>query len=218
MAKTIYEYSPEMDRFLIAPGSIDETLDFQTIFGNANPCEIEIGAGKGRFILSESKRRPDTNFIAIERSRKFLRIGLLRAAKDPRSNCRFLCLDADFVLKLVTPSRSVNAYHVYFPDPWPKDKHQKRRLFNTRFIEKMADTLIDGGILWLKTDHEEYFLETHARIRESGHFRVVNETVSQETIQEFDEADESATHYEIKWRKEARKIFSVQYRVFRACR
>lgn len=215
MAKTIYEYTSEMDRFLIAPGSIDESLDYRFIFGNANPVELEIGAGKGRFILAESKRRPDTNFIAIERSRKFMRIGLLRLAKDPRPNCRFLCLDADFVLKLLTRPRTVAACHVYFPDPWPKDRHQKRRLFNPRLIEKMADMLVDGGLLYLKTDHEEYFAETHARILESGFFVALAESVSHEILQDFDDADENATHYEIKWRKEARKIFSVRYQVFR---
>ncbi len=215
MAKTIYEYTPEMDRILIAPGSIDECLDFPRVFGNRNPVEIEIGAGKGRFILAESKKRTDVNFIAIERSRKFLRIGLLRASKDSCPNCRFLCLDADFVLKLLIRPESVQAYHVYFPDPWPKGRHQKRRLFNPRFIEKMAETLSEEGILYLRTDHEEYFHETHARLLESGLFRVLEETTSEETIQDFEEADENATHYEIKWRMASRKIFSVRYQVFR---
>ncbi|MBN2326233.1 MAG: tRNA (guanosine(46)-N7)-methyltransferase TrmB [Candidatus Omnitrophica bacterium] len=211
MAKTIYEYTPEMNRHLIAPGSIDEHLDFERIFGDDNPVEIEIGAGKGRFILAESKRRPDVNFIAIERSRKILRIGLLRAVKEMRENCRFFCWDADFVLKLLIQPKTVQAYHVYFPDPWPKKRHKKRRLFNPRFIEKMAETLTKSGILHLKTDHEKYFHETHDRIQTSGCFRVLSKHSSQESIHEFDEAAANATHYEIKWRLESRKIFSVQY-------
>lgn len=213
MAKTIYEYTPAMKRHLITPGSIDEHLDFERIFGNARPVEIELGAGKGRFIVAESKRRPDVNFIAIERSRKFLRIGLLRAAKEARDNCRFFCWDADFVLKLLIRPKTVHAYHVYFPDPWPKGRHQKRRLFNPRFIEKLAETLVDDGVLHLKTDHEDYFHETHDLIRQSGLFQVLSEHASQESIEDFDEAAENATHYEIKWRLESRTIFSVLYQV-----
>lgn len=215
MAKTIYEYPPEMDRYLIAPGSIDECLDFEAIFGNRNPVEIEIGSGKGRFILAESIARPDVNFVAIERAKKFLRIGLLRVTKAERPNCRLLCWDADFILKVLIRPTTVQAYHVYFPDPWPKERHLKRRLFNPRFIEKMAGTLVDDGILYLRTDHEEYFRDTHERIASSGFFKVLHEEVSHETLQDFDEADEHATHYEIKWRMAARKIFSVRYQVFR---
>ncbi len=214
-AKTIYEYPIEMDRFLIAPGSIDEYLDFEAIFGNKNPVEIEIGSGKGRFILIESLKRPDVNFIAIERSQKFLRIGLLRAAKNPRPNLQFLCWNADFILKLLLRPKTVQAYHVYFPDPWPKGRHQKRRLFNPRLIEKMSETLIDDGVLRLRTDHEEYFEDTHARILDSNLFELVEEDVSQEALQNFEDAEEAATHYEIKWRKEFRKIFSVRYKVSR---
>ncbi|MDX9752564.1 MAG: tRNA (guanosine(46)-N7)-methyltransferase TrmB, partial [bacterium] len=142
MVKTIQKYTPEMERLLIHPGEIDEQLDFQRLFGNTHPVEIEIGMGKGRFLLAESLCRPDTNFIGIEWSLKWLRVALYRLAKAPRPNCLLLCLNADMVVKLLIPPRSVTAYHVYFPDPWPKEKHQKRRLFNPRFIEKLAETLV----------------------------------------------------------------------------
>ncbi len=210
-AKTIYQYTPEIERCLIPPGSIDEHLDFPAIYGNTRPVEIEIGTGKGRFILAESLQRPDTNFLGIERSKKWLRVALLRATRRPRPNCRFLCLDADLVVKLLVIPHSIQAYHVYFPDPWPKDRHHKRRLFNPRFIEKMALSLVPGGRLHFKTDHVEYFTEAHELIRASGFFQTIEESVSREAVQDIEDASEAATHYEIKFRREARDIHSALY-------
>ncbi len=212
-AKTIYHYTSEMESYLISPSSIDEKLNFQSIFGNANPVEIEIGTGKGRFILAESLRRPNTNFLGIERSLKFLRIAVLRATQKPRSNCAFLCLDADMVVKLLLKPNTIHAYHVYFPDPWPKDRHQKRRLFNFRFIEKMAETLIPDGTLFLKTDHSEYFSYAHENVIQSGFFDVVEQQISEESIEDIDDATDTATHYEIKFRIESRKIHSSVYKL-----
>ncbi len=212
-AKTIYEHPLGYEDYLIPPGCIDETLDFQTVFNNGHPVEIEIGTGKGRFILSESLNRPETNFLGIERKKKWLRIAVLRAVKNPRPNCMFLCLDADMAVKLLIRPGSVRAYHVYFPDPWPKDRHQKRRLFNPRFIEKMAGNLEPQGKLFLKTDHAAYFEEAHPRIADSGFFDVLEKSVSDEVIQDFEEAPDGATHYEIKFRLEQRHIHSAVYQV-----
>lgn len=212
-AKTIHEYHPDMESMVISPGSIDETLDFYQIFTNSQPLEIEIGTGKGRFILAEAKKRPETNFIGIERSLKWLRIALLRASKTLLPNLRFLCLDADFVVKLLIPPQSVAAYHIYFPDPWPKERHHKRRLFNPRFIEKAAQTLIPNGYLYFKTDHAEYFAEAHECMQANGRFRVLENRISEEVIADREDAPETATHYEIKFRQEARKIHSAKYQL-----
>ncbi|RJP23652.1 MAG: tRNA (guanosine(46)-N7)-methyltransferase TrmB [Candidatus Omnitrophota bacterium] len=208
-AKTIYHYPAEMESYLIPPGGIDEKLDFEIIFGNTNPVEIEIGTGKGRFILAESLNRPDTNFLGIERSLKFLRIAVLRATQTPRSNCTFLNLDADMVVKLLIRPHSISAYHVYFPDPWPKGRHQKRRLFNPRFLEKMAETLIDKGLLHVKTDHADYFSYANESIQQSGRFDLLDHSLSHEILSHIDEAPDTATHYEIKFRKEERQIYSA---------
>ncbi len=211
-AKTITHYTPEMQSFLILPGSIDETLDFKKIFGNSNPVEIEIGTGKGRFILAESLKRPDTNFLGIERSQKWLRVTLLRAAKSPRNNMAFLCLDADMVVKLLLQPNSIQAYHVYFPDPWPKERHHKRRLFNPRFIEKLADTLIPQGTLYLKTDHPEYFNVINNNILQSNLFEISEQSIINDKITDSEDTPETATHYEIKFRQESKQVYFVTYK------
>lgn len=211
MVKTIYEADPRMEAMTIAPGSIDETLNFCEIFGNDNPVEFEIGCGKGRFILAESLERPDVNFVAIERSTKIIRIGMLRAAKEPRPNLRFLNLDADFVVKVLLNPESISAFHVYFPDPWPKDRHHKRRLFNPRLLQKMADALLHKGKLNLKSDHAEYYVDANDRILQSGLFDKIEEATSNESLEAFDEAGKKTSHYEIKWRKESRTIHSAVF-------
>lgn len=210
-AKVITRYEPGMEEFLISPGSIDEFLDPKAIFSREAPLEIEIGTGKGRFILAETLRRPEVNFIGIERSLKWLRIALLRAAKTPRSNIAFLNLDADMVIKLLLRPQSIQAYHVYFPDPWPKDRHHKRRLFNPRLLEKMAETLHPDGKLFLKTDHAEYYADARQRIEQSGLYQVINEKIEKPEDQDGYEIDENSTHFEIKFREEKRTIHSIAY-------
>ena len=213
-AKTVYEYVPEIERYILPPGNIDEALDFLRIFGNVHPVEIEIGSGKGRFILAESLRRPECNFLGIERAKKWLRLAAFRATRRLRDNCKLLCLDADFVVKVLVLPASVSAYHVYFPDPWPKDRHQKRRLFYDRFNQKLAETLLAGGSLYLKSDHVEYFESSVESILASGRFQIMNREVEEAAIEDFDKANETATHYEIKFRQEARPIHSA---VFKNC-
>lgn len=213
--KTIYEYSSEMDRFMVQPGSIDEYLDFEAIFNSSNPVEIEIGTGKGRFLLAESAKRPETNFLGIERSLKWIRVALLRLYKQPRENCRLLCLNADFVVKLLIRPGTVQAHHVYFPDPWPKERHQKRRLFNSRFIEKLAETLVKDGHLFFKTDHASYFETANESILQSGCFEAVESETAQELLDRDSGLPDTATHYEIKFRKEARTIYYSKYRVLK---
>lgn len=210
-AKTIYEYTSEMDEYLIQPGSIDEVLRFDELFGNDHPVDVEIGTGKGRFILSESLKKPQINFFGIERSRKWLRIALLRAIKNPRSNCRFMCFDADFVVKLLIQPETINAYHVYFPDPWHKKRHHKRRLLNPRFLERAAETLKPNGIIYLKTDHREYYDMACESFANYGLFDKQNERFTKEHIQIVQDADEDATHFEMKYLQQALTIHSAEF-------
>jgi len=191
MVKTIRTYLPEMDAFNIKPGDIDEFLDYPTLFGNDNPVEIEIGMGKGRFILAESHNRPNTNFIGIERSLKWFRVALLRLTQNPRPNCKLLCWDADMIVKLLIKPKSVFAYHVYFPDPWPKDRHQKRRLLNPRFIEKIAETLVPQGKLYLKTDHEDYYRDTHSAILSSNLLDTYENFTTKPLLTDFTQAQKT---------------------------
>ena len=132
-------------------------LEWAAVFGNAQPVEIEIGVGKGRFLIDAAQKNDQINYLGIEWAAKYLRIAQARSQKRQLQNVRFARVDAREFVEFFVPSASVQAYHIYFPDPWPKKRHHKRRLFNAEFLADVERTLQEGGLLWLATDHGEYF-------------------------------------------------------------
>ncbi|MBI1818009.1 MAG: tRNA (guanosine(46)-N7)-methyltransferase TrmB [Deltaproteobacteria bacterium] len=129
------------------------------IFGCSAPVEIEIGAGRGAFLFAAATAVPAHNFLAIEHS-------ATRAARLTRDsgqralvNVRVLHADAGCVVEQLVPDNSVAAYHIYFPDPWWKRKHYKRRLFTPSFVAALGRSLAPGGRVYVATDVERYFQE-----------------------------------------------------------
>ncbi len=121
------------------------------IFGRLAPVEVEIGPGTGTFLLSEAAARGETNFYAIEASRsRAERLTALIEKRDLR-NVRVVHAPAQCVVRLI-PDASVTAYHMYFPDPWWKRRHHKRRLFTPGFARELARTLVPGGRVYVATD------------------------------------------------------------------
>ena len=151
----------QQDCLLLELDEIDEqdpVLEWEEIFGNIHPVEIEIGIGKGRFLIDAAQKHLQVNFIGIERASKYLRIAHARSLKHNLQNIRLVRVDAQEFFEFFIPIESVQAIHLYFPDPWPKKRHHKRRLFNERFLREVERTLMPEGRLWLATDHGEYFL------------------------------------------------------------
>jgi tRNA (guanine-N7-)-methyltransferase len=148
------------------PGSIaleaDELsrpLVWNEVFGNSHPVEIEIGMGKGTFITEQAKTRPEINFIGIEWARWFWRYASDRLRRNGCVNARTIRAEAGFFLIEHVPAESIAALHIYFPDPWPKKRHHKRRLIQPPFLKIVERILLPGGQLNVVTDHEGYFLE-----------------------------------------------------------
>ena len=135
----------------------DPTLVWEMIFGNAHPVEIELGIGKGRYIIDAAARNGNVNYVGVERASKYLRLAQSRCLKRELANIRFARVDAQEFVEFFVGARSVRAYHLYFPDPWPKKRHYKRRLFSENFLREAERTLEIGGRLWIATDHEGYF-------------------------------------------------------------
>jgi tRNA (guanine-N7-)-methyltransferase len=125
---------------------------WSSVFGRSGPVEIEIGPGTGAFLLQEAARRPQVNFVAIESSRS--RAENLEALVRSRglTHVRVVHAPAQCVVHHIVPTRSVAAYHIYFPDPWWKRRHHRRRLLTPAFARDVARTLVPGGLVAFATD------------------------------------------------------------------
>ena len=134
-----------------------ERVDWARLYGNSNPVEIEVGTGKGLFLLNAALARPATNFLGIEIVRKYQLYAAGRYAVRKLPNVKTACADAKLVLRDFVALGSVAAVHVYFPDPWWKARHKKRRVFTPAFAADAARAIAVGGRLYLATDVEEYF-------------------------------------------------------------
>lgn len=147
------------DDLTIQISTLDGSLDWSMVFGNTHPVEVEIGCGKGRFLIASAMQYQDVNYLGIERSVHYFRIVKERVTKRALANVRLLCDDASYFVRRIIPDGSIAAYHVYFPDPWPKKRHRKRRLFQGDFPAHIERTLSPGGTIDVATDFEEYFGE-----------------------------------------------------------
>jgi tRNA (guanine-N7-)-methyltransferase len=135
----------------------DVAVDWRLMFGNDNPVEIDVGCGRGLFLVNAGSANPDINYLGIELYYKEGRRGARRLMKREMPNVRVLGGDVRVAFdKFVRPG-SVSAIHVYFPDPWWKRKHKKRRVFTESLVEQMARLLKSGGLVHSWTDVEEYF-------------------------------------------------------------
>jgi len=129
------------------------TAPWVEVFGNARPVEIEIGPGRGDVLLAYAAARPDTNFFGIERLAPLAGVIVAAATARGLSNVQAIGGDARCILAVLLPDACVQAYHVYFPDPWPKTRQRKRRLFHGGTLAAdMARTLVPGGVVHLASD------------------------------------------------------------------
>lgn len=141
--------------------AVDGAALWLGVFGNHRPVSIEIGPGRGEFLIACARANPARNFFGIERSPRRARDleGKLRGLP----NARVIYGDAPCLLHLL-PDRCVAAYHVQFPDPWWKRRHRRRRLVTTAFVATVRRTLAIGGTIELLTDVAEYFSEAQQRL------------------------------------------------------
>jgi tRNA (guanine-N7-)-methyltransferase len=177
-------------------------LDMSALFGNANPVVLEIGSGKGRFLLATAMERPDVNVLGIEKSLHYHRVIRDRFLKRDLRNIRLVNHDAFVVLQKMIPDDSIAEVHIYFPDPWPRKRERKRRIIRPEVLTEIRRVLTEGGSGIYVTDHEEYF-ESAAPLVEAAFTR------SERRIPGPD--DPPRTNYEAKYREEGRAIFEIRF-------
>ena len=189
---------------LVDLANVELPLDGTLLFGDARPLEAEIGVGKGKFIAAWAAANPATGFIGVERARKYLRMAAVRAARVGLTNIRFVHTTAeDLVFRCLRPG-SLAALHVYFPDPWPKRRHHKRRLFHPANVAGMAAALAPGGLLRIKTDHAGYAAE------------IAEVTGAERTLAPVDVEEAFGgippSNFEIKYARDAREVRRFAFR------
>ena len=198
---------------------IHPPICWKTIFGNNNPVEIEVGCGKGRFLLEAAKHFPEINYLGIERAPKYVKHTQQRFHKQIKHiglhtgksegplfpNVRLAWSDAARFVDCYVGENCVQAYHVYFPDPWPKKRQYKRRLFrNDTWMRGIERTLYpSSGRLYVVTDYGEYFDEIRNRLGQST--RLVETTVASTQTEHIQ------TNFEMKYLAEGRKIYRAVY-------
>ena len=176
-------------------------IAWDALFGNRHPVEIEVGFGKGMFLTNQGTARLDTNFLGIEIERKYVLMTASRVAKRQLANVKLACTDASWFLKERVIASSVAAIHVYFPDPWWKTRHRKRKLFTRAFAGECARVLAPGGRLHFATDVEAYFAETLEMMKD----------VPALQTQPTPDVSEALTNFERKYREEGRPIYRALF-------
>ena len=151
----------------------EEVLDFQRIFGNSCWVTLEIGFGSGFATAQIAQENQDKNYLGIEVHKPGVGRLLWEIEKRNLSNIRIIEFDAVFVVQKMIASGSLDAIHIFFPDPWPKKRHHKRRLVQRPFTDALCSCLKPGGYLYMVTDWEDYALFALDELNKTEKFKNV---------------------------------------------
>ncbi len=207
---------PDLDisRHLIEPvwsptHPIDESappIDWPSFFGNPRPVELEVGSGKGLFLANAASAHPDRNYLGVEITKKYARLAAERLVKQQIENARLWAGDIRGVMPRII-DRSLLAVHVYFPDPWWKKRHKKRRVFNADLVASIARTLQPGGGLHIASDVQEYYQVIRELMAADPRFEELPALEPDSPEHDLD----YLTNFERKYRLEGRPIYRANY-------
>lgn len=189
--------------YIVHPSQWAPPFAIGELFGRSAPLEIELGCGKGLFLKQAVTLEPGKSFLGVERAEKFFRHAVRRFLETPPPSLRLFHADAFDVLARWIEPESVAGVHVYFPDPWPKTKHAKRRLLRPELYRLVFRVLAPGGIFRIGSDVEPYFLAAEADILASGLFDPIPwpETAP----------DRIATNYAVKYAEQGRRLHYAKF-------
>ena len=197
------------DEIAIDASKLNGKVSFSEIFRNENPVEIEIGSGKGTFLIRQAAEFPDRNFLGIEWASKFYRYAVDRLGRWGVKNVKMIRTDAAVFIPENVTDESISCFHIYFPDPWHKRKHNDRRFVCKKNLEILHSKLVANGIINIATDHKNYFEWMLKHISQCG-----------ELFEEIDyilpagaqDGEKAGTNFERKYLKEGRDVYTVAIR------
>ena len=184
-----------------------QRVDFAALFANSRPVELEIGCGKGGFLIAAAADRPEHNFLGIEIDRALYFYIASRLAKRNLHNARIGCTDAKVFVRDRIADAAFAAVHIYFPDPWWKKRHHKRRLWTPEFAAQCVRILCVGGRLHVATDVPEYAATIRELLEDQRH---LHREQSEEQTGEPD-VEESLTNFERKARVRGGEVWRAAY-------
>jgi tRNA (guanine-N7-)-methyltransferase len=192
-------FSPVIDlvpELQVAPVEVAE------LFGRSAPLHVDLGCGDGSFLCEMAQQFPKTNFLGIERLTK--RVEKVRRKAEKIENVRVLRADSLFAVRYLLPESSVEAFYLSFPDPWPKRRHQLRRIFTRDFLDAIAVALEQHGVLRVATDQLDYFQQVERISRDHLQFQVVPRSPDDSVL--------PVTKFEKKFRKQGAPIYRLTLR------
>jgi tRNA (guanine-N7-)-methyltransferase len=197
-------YFRDYPEIALEPTEKEGKLDFSSIFRSPAPVEVEIGSGKGTFLVSQAQAHPEANYLGVEYTNKVYRYAVDRIGRRGLTNVRIIRTEAVDFVKSRIPDVSVRAFHIYYPDPWPKKRHHKRRFFSSANLDELLRCLVPGGRIQLATDHEDYWQQMDSVIEAAaGKVRRVEFERPAGAL----EGEVVGTNYERKYKKEDRPTF-----------
>lgn len=177
-------------------------LDLVQLFGRNAPLHVDLGCGDGSFLCEMARQFPKRNFLGIERLTK--RVEKVRRKADKVENMRVLRVDTLFAVRYLLPESSVETFYLLFPDPWPKRRHQLRRIFTPDFLDAIVVALERRGVLRVATDQLDYFHQIERLSRSHPQFQVVPQSP--------DDSLFPVTKFERKFRDQGAAIYRLTLR------
>ena len=155
--QSVFQFPPETAEFI--PDDYFVPLDLSAIFPErpGAPLELDLGSGDGAFLVAMAQSAPERNFLGVERLLGRVRRTCRRLARAGAANARLIRVESHYLVRHLLPRASAEVVHVMFPDPWPKRRHQHKRLIQTAFLDDVREVLKPGGELRLTTDDLPYF-------------------------------------------------------------
>lgn len=193
--------------FLLSLESFAPPLDPRSLFPRHAPVELEVGCGKGLFLARAAVARPDLNFLGIEVSAPYARLCAGKLSVADATNARVIPGDAKVLVQTILADESLEAVHVYFPDPWWKARHRKRRVLSPEFIAHVGRVLGAGRLLHVWTDVEEYFNETVRHVAATGLFEPPRRVEEQPAEHDLD----YRTHFERRTRIAGQPVWRAAF-------
>lgn len=205
----VRKLSPSLDlsQHLLTPDQLPRPWNAEGLFGRRAPVEVEAGSGKGLFLHNAAAAHPEIDYLGIEICRPYAEMIAADLVMERRANAKMVAGDATVVFREVLPDNALAAVHVYFPDPWWKRRHRKRRLMRESFVHDIERVLQPGGKLHFWTDVEEYFQVTLALL--------AAETTLEGPLEVPEPAPDSAeyrTHFERRTRLEGQPVYRSEFR------